>query len=235
MVSLSATRVAPERRYPDRPSRSPFDREVSGRTDMDWRKIKDDREKYAAYLCSREWAEKREAVRERAGGKCERCRVLPMDACHHLTYARKYAEPLKDLQAICNPCHEFTHGKREFDPEAFRPWMLYLSMCSSLSWNPVPESVVRGCETDPVVLAAMKSIDAIQILLEAGCDCSNLTECDARLDVYCDALSRARMGVESALVDFSYSAWRDRGSPSPGEFYNLSVLLVLGRRPNGKE
>jgi 5-methylcytosine-specific restriction endonuclease McrA len=66
----------------------------------DWRTIADDKEKYQAYLCSREWAEKREAVRKRAGGKCERCSTLPMDAVHHLTYVRKYNEDLEDLQAI---------------------------------------------------------------------------------------------------------------------------------------
>ncbi len=82
---------------------------------MDWRQIENDKEKYAAYLCSREWAEKREAVRERAYGKCERCFIAPMDACHHLTYERKYGELLEDLQAICNDCHEFTHGKSDED------------------------------------------------------------------------------------------------------------------------
>ncbi len=82
----------------------------------DWRSIQDDREKYAAYLCSREWAVKREAVRKRSGGKCERCHVLPMDHVHHLTYERKYQEELEDLQASCKACHEFTHGKSDFDP-----------------------------------------------------------------------------------------------------------------------
>lgn len=83
---------------------------------MDWRRIENDKEKYAAYLCSREWAEKREAVRERAYGKCERCFIAPMEACHHLTYERKYNESLDDLQAICNECHDFTHGKSDSDP-----------------------------------------------------------------------------------------------------------------------
>lgn len=82
----------------------------------EWRSITDERKKYKAYLCSREWAERREAVRERSGDICERCEVLPQDAVHHLTYENKYDEPLKDLQAICTPCHEFTHGKSEFDP-----------------------------------------------------------------------------------------------------------------------
>lgn len=85
---------------------------------MDWRVIRNDREKYAAYLCSREWAEKRETVRRRCGGICERCKCFPMEACHHLTYLRKYRELLSDLQGICNYCHEFTHGKSGFDQVA---------------------------------------------------------------------------------------------------------------------
>lgn len=78
----------------------------------------DSREKYGLYLCSREWCELREAVRARSGGICERCKRNPMDAAHHLTYVRKYAERLEDLQAICNGCHEFTHGKSDDDPAA---------------------------------------------------------------------------------------------------------------------
>ena len=83
----------------------------------DWRSITGDREKYAAYLCSREWSVLKAAVHERARGRCERCRINAIDAVHHLTYARKYREDLDDLQAICNPCHEFVHGKSDFDPK----------------------------------------------------------------------------------------------------------------------
>ncbi len=102
----------------------------------DWKKITDEKKKYAAYLCSRDWGVLKEAVRERSGGICERCCVLPQDACHHLTYDRKYKEQLEDLQAICTPCHEFTHAKSAFDPEAnssFISW-LSLSFNESVPW-----------------------------------------------------------------------------------------------------
>jgi hypothetical protein len=82
----------------------------------DWRSISDDREKYKAYLCSREWALLRNAVRDRCGGKCERCMVNDMECVHHLTYARKYRERLEDLAGWCNACHDFTHGKSDDDP-----------------------------------------------------------------------------------------------------------------------
>ena len=83
---------------------------------LSWQTITDDREKYKAYLCSREWALLRNAVRARCDGKCERCKVNDMECVHHLTYARKYDEPIEDLAGWCNACHEFTHGKSDVDP-----------------------------------------------------------------------------------------------------------------------
>jgi hypothetical protein len=83
---------------------------------MDWKSMPDGKEKYQAYLCSREWGLKKEAVRKRCGGICERCCVNAMDHVHHLTYARKYNELLEELRALCKPCHDFTHGKSHYDP-----------------------------------------------------------------------------------------------------------------------
>lgn len=81
-----------------------------------WKDIPgDSKEKYALYLCSREWAEKKRPVKIRAGGICERCKRKPIDAVHHLTYIRKYDELPEDLQGLCAECHEFEHGL-EFDP-----------------------------------------------------------------------------------------------------------------------
>ena len=70
---------------------------------------------YKEYLASREWALLRERVRERSGDCCERCQG-PMQAVHHLTYERVGHERLEDLQAVCNPCHEFLSAKRDDDP-----------------------------------------------------------------------------------------------------------------------
>lgn len=86
----------------------------------DWRSIAEEKEKYAAYLCSREWGVLRQAVHDRANGICERCRLNKIDAVHHLSYKRKYREQLEDLQGICNGCHEFTHGRSDKDPAARR-------------------------------------------------------------------------------------------------------------------
>ena len=102
-----------------------------------------EQERYQRYLCSREWSEKKEAVRRRSGGYCERCLVGPMDACHHLTYARKYNEDLADLQAICNGCHEFTHGKTNRGIRA-TGWTAYLA--GKISRNGWRHEFVWGIE-----------------------------------------------------------------------------------------
>ena len=73
-------------------------------------------EKYQAYLCSREWNERVRAVRRRCRNVCERCGKNRVDHVHHLTYAHKYDEPLEDLQGICRPCHNFIHGRSDYDP-----------------------------------------------------------------------------------------------------------------------
>jgi hypothetical protein len=86
---------------------------------MDWKDITEDsREKYGLYMCSREWGERKKPVYERSGGLCERCKRNKIDAVHHLTYARLYAEPPEDLQGLCDLCHAFTHAKSDFDPTA---------------------------------------------------------------------------------------------------------------------
>jgi len=73
-------------------------------------------ERYSLYLCSRHWAVRREAVRKRSGEVCERCGKAPMAHVHHLTYARRFAEPLEDLQAVCLACHAYLHAASDHDP-----------------------------------------------------------------------------------------------------------------------
>jgi hypothetical protein len=75
-------------------------------------------EKYLAYLCSREWGLKREAVIDRSRGMCERCGWNAGVAVHHKTYARIYREPLSDLIHLCEDCHQFVHGLGNIDRRA---------------------------------------------------------------------------------------------------------------------
>lgn len=91
---------------------------------IDWRTIDDEREKYAAYLCSPEWGKLRRFVVERSLGLCERCRLNKLDHVHHLTYIRKYNELPEDLSAVCRGCHEFVHGRVGIDPKRSRKSVL---------------------------------------------------------------------------------------------------------------
>lgn len=72
---------------------------------------------YHQYMASREWALKREAVKERANNTCERCHDAPIQSTHHLTYERLGHEDVdQDLLGICRPCHEFLSARRTDDP-----------------------------------------------------------------------------------------------------------------------
>lgn len=81
--------------------------------------VEDSKDKYNLYLASREWGVLREAVMRRCGDICERCNKHKATQVHHQTYIRKYHEDLEDLLGICRLCHEFTHGKSDFDPIVF--------------------------------------------------------------------------------------------------------------------
>lgn len=130
----------------DRPIPTPSQlryRYGEGLPQADWRSMPEGREKYAAYLCSREWAEKRRAVLERCGGVCERCRINDVDAVHHLTYARKYDERLDDLAGWCKGCHDFTHGHSDEDPAKPKvDWRGPRPLLESIV--PQPEDVTDG-------------------------------------------------------------------------------------------
>jgi hypothetical protein len=73
-------------------------------------------EKYGKYIASREWALKKEAVKDRSGGICERCKANPSSSVHHLSYKNLYNEPLEDLLDVCEYCHEYLSGKSSIDP-----------------------------------------------------------------------------------------------------------------------
>lgn len=63
---------------------------------------------YHRYLRSLAWRWKRVRVLWRDRGRCQICGRLATDV-HHLTYARKYREPLYDLLTVCRACHDKLH------------------------------------------------------------------------------------------------------------------------------
>lgn len=94
-----------------------------------------DKSEYHRYLASREWAILKEEVRNRSGGRCERCLEFPYRDIHHLTYERIGKEKPADLIAVCGPCHEYLSGKRDDDPAANLLWHL----AWMLMGNPKPK------------------------------------------------------------------------------------------------
>ena len=68
------------------------------------------------YMASREWGLKKRRVRERSGGRCERCEVRPHEETHHRSYERFGFERLDDLVGVCRPCHAFLSGILDDDP-----------------------------------------------------------------------------------------------------------------------
>ena len=61
---------------------------------------------YSSYLKSERWRRKRELVLTRDQGSCRACLSRPAAQVHHLSYAHVGDEPLFDLVAVCEPCHE---------------------------------------------------------------------------------------------------------------------------------
>lgn len=207
-------------------------------TDLrDWRTITDEREKYAAYLCSREWSELKQAVHKRAGDRCERCQVLPISAVHHLSYSRKYAEELEDLQAICQPCHDFTHGKSDFDPRSSRRILHYLNWCRAHHRIPCP----IGCLNQMGAIALLRSeftipCIAIQHLYRLGevlemCNAGGASGGSSYYmlgDIIADKINEllpfefanaVRSGILSASATEYNKALDCLGLPSDGDYY----------------
>lgn len=71
---------------------------------------------YNAYLSSEAWRDRRRKVLSRANGRCEGCLDRTATQVHHTTYAHVGNEPLWELRAICDTCHEALHEKREARP-----------------------------------------------------------------------------------------------------------------------
>lgn len=74
--------------------------------------------KYAQYLKSDEWREKRAAIRLRSLGRCEFCGAA-MEHVHHVKYPKHLGtEPLDDLVAVCSRCHSKSHGVKSMTDES---------------------------------------------------------------------------------------------------------------------
>lgn len=80
------------------------------------------RKLHGDYLRSPEWRAKRDAVLRRDGYMCQACLQNQAVQVHHKTYRHWGNEPLFDLVAVCEICHdeitkmdrEYREGKRYF-------------------------------------------------------------------------------------------------------------------------
>lgn len=70
---------------------------------------------YAEYLRSDEWQIVRDFALERAEKRCQLCNEDAPLQIHHRTYARRGAEALADVVALCGPCHQLFHEHRRVD------------------------------------------------------------------------------------------------------------------------
>lgn len=83
----------------------PIDTSNTGDLD-EWRK------QYATYLASDKWKSKRAKVLARAGNLCEGCAEATPSEVHHLSYENIGDEFLFELVALCEPCHDKLHKRR---------------------------------------------------------------------------------------------------------------------------
>ena len=190
----------------------------------DWQMIKDDREKYAAYLCSREWAEKRDVVHKRANGRCERCKIFGIDAVHHLTYVRKYNEKMEDLEGHCKWCHGFTHNKHNFDPTVYCRMARYFCKCLQNERLPLPYEIQDDLR--PVKLSYRLIITAIDQLLLLHSLARENTDYN---EEFCaaDSLEQGVIAL-SATLPFDYYGARAGGVWNVDVQWYASVMDLFG-------
>jgi len=67
---------------------------------------------YNGYMQSDVWQRRRQQVLRRARGICEACQVAAATEVHHLNYNHVGREPLFDLVAVCEQCHQQLHASR---------------------------------------------------------------------------------------------------------------------------
>lgn len=72
---------------------------------------------HAAYMRSVEWKAKRAEYQRHRKWECRMCGTKRGIQLHHLSYANWRNEPLEDLMALCQGCHELVHAHREAHPE----------------------------------------------------------------------------------------------------------------------
>lgn len=87
-------------------------------------------EEYAEYLKSDHWKHVAQAVKARAGNRCQICNSPKQLTAHHRSYEHKGREMdhLEDLVCLCWPCHSLFHERSKINKPPKKPIApLYLS------------------------------------------------------------------------------------------------------------
>jgi hypothetical protein len=72
---------------------------------------------YPAYLKSKEWKAKADALKKATGGLCQQCGEGGRLHVHHLTYENIGDEKPGDLIVLCKKCHNNKHNLKEITHE----------------------------------------------------------------------------------------------------------------------
>ncbi len=107
---------------------------------IDWKQMPHGRERYHAYLASREWAKLKVKIRKRSAGMCEACYVAAATETHHQTYIRLYREHLDDLRHVCHECHLYLSAASDFNPadeRFFTPELANCIKCAAVIRDPI--------------------------------------------------------------------------------------------------
>ena len=75
---------------------------------------------YETYLWSREWKQRANEAKQRAGWQCALCEETKSLEVHHRTYQRVGRERPSDLVVLCWRCHRRHHGTLEATMEKQR-------------------------------------------------------------------------------------------------------------------
>lgn len=117
-------------------------------------------EDYKKYLQSDQWKERRKGTLIRAFNRCEGCNINGQLDIHHLTYARIFNEPLSDLMALCQKCHDHIELlvaqdqiPRTDEPTALRKFTIFaLKQLASTKKTDANEAVRESVRNDPEVI-----------------------------------------------------------------------------------
>ena len=88
-------------------------------TSKDWHRLflsnPHDKKLYEAYLCSKSWRKKQNAIKERCNNVCEDCHQYAMVDVHHITYENIGDERLDELLGLCVACHQRKHPEKKIE------------------------------------------------------------------------------------------------------------------------